>query len=169
MSLLRQGLLGFLMFLVVMTMGHFVWGFIFEGVSPFQALIGNLWRPLLWLLMHLGILVFVAYASFHMWMMVRYGRTHRENNEWPPEEYKLYTDEDGNDVKGSKRSDRIGNCVKAATCFTFIAIGVMFSGLTGFAFLMATIFVWWLLLAPIRLLMRKKPDFAALAKKHKTK
>ena len=110
MSILRQSLLGFLMFLIVMTMGHFVWGFIFEGPSPFMALAGNLWRPALWLLLHVGILVFVAYTTFHIWMMVRYGRTHKENNEWPPEEYTLALDEGGGQLKASKRSERRVGC-----------------------------------------------------------
>lgn len=169
MSILRQSLLGFLMFLIVMTMGHFVWGFIFEGTSPFMALAGNLWRPALWLLLHLGILVFVAYTTFHIWMMVRYGRTHKENNEWPPEEYTLPLDEGGERLKGSKRSDRRVGCFKAAFAFTVFAAAAMFVGHTGLAFMMATIFAWWVLLAPARLLMRKKPDFSAMAQQAKSK
>lgn len=169
MSILRQSLLGFLMFLIVMTMGHFVWGFIFEGTSPFMALAGNLWRPALWLLLHVGILVFVAYTTFHMWMMVRYRRTVRENKEWPPEEYRLYFDEGGQEVKGSKRNEREMGCFKAAFCFTAFAVISMFSGSTGFAFVMATIFAWWVLLVPFRMLTRKKPDFSAMAQEAKSK
>ena len=165
MSTLRTLIFGLLSFIIVMTMGHFAWGLFFEGTSPFQALAGNLWRPALWLLLHLGILVFVAYTTFHIWMMVRYRRTYRENKEWPPEEYRLYTDEDGKDVNGSKRSDRELGCFKAAFAFTVIAAAAMFTGHAGFAFFMATIFCWWVLLAPLRLLTRTKPDFKAEAKK----
>ena len=165
------------MLLGVLTAGHFGWEYVMQTASPLAVFFDVIGFKILMGIGYLLLAGLYMVMNMRLWMVLSFARTWRENETWPPEEYKLFEDDD-DDLLGpdeddednlvySKRQDRRGRCITLGILTTLVSVGILLLAPTGFQFFAALVYLWLLLMVPFRLLTRTKPDFKADAKKSK--